>query len=109
MRRARAARCDLAWFEGLARRYAAQEVQTRQVLAPAEAADDHETTLVALSSLFAAAAIRGNFDGAWSASRRLIETAKITEFRVESRSAWRSRRRVWRWPVSSTMPAACST
>ena len=74
--RARAARCDLAWFEGLAGRYAAQEGQTRQVLAAAEAADDHETTLVALSSLFAAAAIRGNFDDAWSASRRLIETAK---------------------------------
>jgi tetratricopeptide (TPR) repeat protein len=74
--RARAARCDLAWFEGLARRYAAQEGLTAQVLAAAEAADDHETTLVALSSLFAAAAIRGNFDDAWSASRRLIETAK---------------------------------
>ena len=74
--RARAARCDLAWFEGLARRYAAQEGLTGRVLAAAEAADDHETTLVALSSLFAAAAIRGNFDDAWSASRRLIETAK---------------------------------
>ena len=77
--RARAARCDLAWFEGLARRYAAQEVLTRQVLAAAEAADDHETTLVALSSLFAAAAVRGDFDDAWSASRRLVETAKSCE------------------------------
>ena len=58
-------------------RYAAQEGLTRQVLAAAEAADDHETTLVALSSLFAAAAVRGNFDDAWSASRRLVETAKV--------------------------------
>jgi len=74
--RARAARCDLAWFEGLARRYGAQEALTLQVLAAAEAADDHESTLVALSSLFAAAAIRGDFDSAWSASRRLVETAK---------------------------------
>jgi DNA-binding CsgD family transcriptional regulator len=74
--RARAARCDLAWFEGLAGRYAAQERLTRQVLAAAQAADDPESTLVALSSLFAAAAMRGNFDDAWSASRRLVETAK---------------------------------
>jgi DNA-binding CsgD family transcriptional regulator len=74
--RARAARCDLAWFEGLARRYGTQEALTRQALAAAEAANDHESTLVALSSLFAAAAVRGDFDGAWSASRRLVETAK---------------------------------
>jgi DNA-binding CsgD family transcriptional regulator len=74
--RARAARCDLAWFEGLARRYGAQEALTLQVLAEAEAADDHESTVVALSSLFASAAVRGDFDGAWSASRCLVETAK---------------------------------
>jgi hypothetical protein len=74
--RARAVRCDLAWFEGLARRYGAQEALTRQILAAAEAANDHETTLVALSSLFAADAVRGDFDGAWSASRHLVETAK---------------------------------
>ena len=74
--RARAARCDLAWFEGLARRYGAQEALTLEVLAAAEAADDHEATLVALSSLFASSAVRGDFDGAWSASRRLVATAK---------------------------------
>jgi DNA-binding CsgD family transcriptional regulator len=74
--RARAARCDLAWFEGLARRYEAQEVLTRQVLATTEAAEDQETALVALSSLFAADGVRGNFDGAWSAARRLVETAR---------------------------------
>jgi hypothetical protein len=74
--RARAAHCDLAWFEGLARRYGAQEALTRQILAAAEAANDHETTLVALSSLFAADSVRGDFDGAWSASQRLVETAK---------------------------------
>ena len=73
---ARAARCDLAWFEGLARRYGAQEALTRQVLIAAEAANDPENTVVALSSLFAAATVRGDFDGAWSASRRLVETAK---------------------------------
>jgi DNA-binding CsgD family transcriptional regulator len=77
--RARAARCDLAWFEGLARRYATQETLTRQVLAASEAADDHETTLVALSSLFAAAAVRGHFDGAWSTARHLVETARSCE------------------------------
>ena len=42
--------------------------------------------LVALSSLFAADAVRGNFDGAWSASRRLVETAKASE--IPSRVAF---------------------
>ena len=76
---ARAARSDLAWFEGLARRYAAQELLTRRVLDAAEAADDHETTLVALSSQFAAAAVRGDFDGAGSAAQHLVETANSCE------------------------------
>jgi hypothetical protein len=105
---ARAARCDLAWLEGLARRYAAQEKLTRQVLATAVAANDHKTTLVALSSLFGAASVRGDFDGAWSASRRLVETAKACGNPSRVAFGWRSRRRVLRWPVSWTMPAACS-
>ena len=62
--RARAAGCELSWMEGLAGRYAAQETATRRVLAAAEGAADHQTTLVALVSLATTAHIRGDDDTA---------------------------------------------
>jgi len=58
--RARTASFELSWIEGLARRYAAQETATRQVLAAAEAAADQETILVVLASLATTAHIRGD-------------------------------------------------
>ena len=74
--RSRAAGCELSWMEGLARRYAAQEMTTRQVLAAAQEAADHETTLIALGSLAAATYIRGDYDTAWAALQRSIVLAK---------------------------------
>jgi DNA-binding CsgD family transcriptional regulator len=74
--RARAAGCELAWIEGLARRYAAQESATRTVLAAAEAAADHETILVALVSVAATAHVRGDYALAEDSLRRSIALAR---------------------------------
>ena len=106
--RARAARCDLAWFEGLAGRYAAQEGQTRQVLAAAEAADDHDDAFRAQLTLRCGRDTR-------QLRRRVVGVASPHPCKVcwepESRCVRSGDRgaEFWRWPVSSTRPAACST
>jgi DNA-binding CsgD family transcriptional regulator len=74
--RARTASFELSWIEGLARRYAAQETATRQVLAAAEAAADQETILVVLASLATTAHIRGDDNTAGAALERSIALAK---------------------------------
>ena len=75
--RSRAAGCELSWMEGLAGRYTAQETATRRVLAAAEGAADHQTTLVALVSLATTAHIRGDDDTAWDALQRSIAVARV--------------------------------
>jgi ATP/maltotriose-dependent transcriptional regulator MalT len=74
--RSRAAGCELSWMEGLARRYEAQETATRQVLAAAEDAADHRTTLVALVSLAATAHVRGDDDTAVASLQRTTTLAR---------------------------------
>jgi DNA-binding CsgD family transcriptional regulator/tetratricopeptide (TPR) repeat protein len=77
--RSLAAGCKLAWIEGLARRYGAQERAIRSVLAAAEAAASHKVILTALVALAATARVRGNFDVAEASLERSIALSRAEQ------------------------------
>ena len=94
--RARAARCDLAWFEGLARRYGAQEALTRQY----SPRPKPRTTTRPRWSRSLASLLRPRYAATSTAHGRrrgaLLRLRRLLGSRVEWRSAWRSRRRISR-------------
>jgi DNA-binding NarL/FixJ family response regulator len=77
--RSRLAGVELAWIQALAGRYADQESTTRDVLAAAEAAGDHDAVLMALGSLGPAVYVRGRFTEAEAALRRSVALAQAEQ------------------------------